>query len=226
MRTAAEARRAVEQLIGLLLGKRDELFNVPDVEAWMNDENVGNRADEHNWRHVPFDIGTLTWHQCRVDRNRDRAKQKRVAILGAAGDVVGRHRAAGTRAIFHNYRLLKQFCELVADDASGNVAARARSKSEDQVDRARRIAIVGRRACLRAKYKSNDESRKGFQSNHGHTKRRPPSGFFCSLLDAAHRCLRYQTFTTTLDGFLAAFRPPPFDRSAGVNIIALVPVSQ
>ena len=128
MRAAAEAGCTVEQLIWLLFGEHDELSHILDIETWMNNEDVRDRADEHNWHHVPFNIGTLAGHQCRVDRNRYRGKQKRVTVLGAARDIVSRHHAAGAWAIFHNYRLLEQFCELVADDAGGNVAARARAQ--------------------------------------------------------------------------------------------------
>ena len=52
-----------------------------------------------------------------------------------------------------------------------------------------------------------------------------PSRFSSQLIDAAHRRFRYQTLAATLYGFFAAFRPSTLDRSAGVNIIALVPVS-
>jgi hypothetical protein len=162
MRSTAKAGRTVEQLIWLLFGEHNKSFHISDIKIRMNNEDVGNRAHEHNWRHVAFDIGPLARHHYRVDRNRYRGKQQRVTILGATRDIIGGYHAAGAGTIFHNNRLLEQLCKLVADDPGGNVTTRTGGESEDQVDRACRVIVVHRCGRLCDKQESSDKDGKEF----------------------------------------------------------------
>ena len=147
------------------ISKCNELAHVVDTKTWIYNEDIRDRANQNNRRHVLFKICTFARHQRRVDGRCDRSEQQRVTVLRAPRDIVGRDHAAGAGPVFDNDRLTQQVTKFMTDDPGGNVAAGPCRKPHDQTYRARGIGFICGGRPLRDKREHGDE-KDASQSDH------------------------------------------------------------
>ena len=114
MRRAADTRRPVGQLCGLLARELDEFLHGADTQRGVHDQNIRQRGEQRDRRKILDEVETEIGRDHAVDGVGDGALQQRVAVLRCMRDEIAGDVAAGPAAVLHH--------ELLAEDSSTRAA--------------------------------------------------------------------------------------------------------
>jgi hypothetical protein len=138
--------------------RRDELGEIVNGIAGMDDDRFGGRADDRRWPDVVRRVAHVPVERA-VDRHRGGGDQDRVAVGGGLGDRAGAEIAAGAALVLDHHVLAEPRPELFPDGARDAVGKSAGRGGDDDGDRLRRIRLLGRRRRGNERRKRGDRRR-------------------------------------------------------------------
>jgi len=104
---------AIGQLAGFALGVVDELTHILGWHRRIDDQNVRSRGHDRDRREVVHRIVVDLLVEHRIERQRARHHQQRVAIGRRAGDRLDADHVAGAGAVLHEELLLERGREML-----------------------------------------------------------------------------------------------------------------
>ena len=146
MTCAACAIAGVRQPAWLGLGECDQLRHGLDRHVVGRHQHQRNDAQQSDRREIGVDV-VAELLQRRIDGERRRDRQQRVAIGWLAAQVLGGDDSVGARLVIHHDRLTQLGAKGCAQHACGGVGRAARRKAHDDLDRAVGV-VLGRRLRL------------------------------------------------------------------------------
>ena len=160
VRRAVEARRTVDQLVGVGFGIGDQILQrfVGQIVVDDHHDRIGDDAGERN--EIGIGEFRLAAEQF-VDRgeagNRHDVGQQRIAVRLGGCDVLRADRARRARLVLEHDRLLEDRLKRRVERPRDGVADAARRKRADHRDGARRIGVL--RGCLTGRQRGGGGSR-------------------------------------------------------------------
>jgi hypothetical protein len=119
-------RRAIRELPRLRLGERDELLDRRGGELRLTDDHERQRADLSHSGEIARGIERQVWVEARIDRQRRRREQQRVAIRARLRDEIVADSRARARPVVHDHALAPAVAQLLADQTREEIVERAR----------------------------------------------------------------------------------------------------
>ena len=138
----ADAARGKIDLARIGLGIGDELGHRMRRHPWIDDKNARAGADECD-RFEAFQrvIAGIGMQQRRDDQPARGREQKRIAVGGGFGGVLGADRVAGPGPVFDDKGLAERGLQIIGGDASDHVDRSAGRRRYDYFDRTARIVL-------------------------------------------------------------------------------------
>ena len=146
MRRGAGAERAVGDLVGLGLRRRDQIGDGAKRRFWIDDDDVGRTRDQCDGRKILVRVERQFGVQARIDGMGKRPHQQRVAIAFGGRDRLRADNGARARLVFDDDAGAEILCHLLRQHAGNGVGAAARRKGNDDLDDAVRIGGKSRRS--------------------------------------------------------------------------------
>ncbi len=183
MGVAADAERAEIELVGMRLGIGDQLLEVVDRHALVEDEHLVRKRKVGDRLEILDRIVAQVLVERRVDRDAAAREQAdRVAVRQCRLASIGGDDGVGTGAAFHDEAVAVALLERLAERAHHHVDSATRSERDDDVNRRRGISGLGEpRACGKSHTARNQGGAQQPSRRHGV----PPAALFfvgCSVL--------------------------------------------
>ena len=145
-------------LPGSLLRQRDQFGDRTRRHRRMHQHDIAARCDQSDRREILARVVADIGIERRVDRERARGDQERVAVGLGLGDLARRDGAAGAAAVLDHDGLAEARAHPLGDDARDHVVAAAGRVGHDQRDRTGRI-VRRLRAATPARNAARDSGR-------------------------------------------------------------------
>ena len=135
------------ELAVLPLRQRDQFGDRLRRHRGMHQHDIAARRDQSDRREILARVVADVGIERRIDRQRARGDQQRVAVGRGLGDLARRDGAAGAAAVLDHDGLAEARAHPLGDDARDHVVAAAGRVGHDQRDRVGRI--IRRAGCRR-----------------------------------------------------------------------------
>ena len=159
VKPVADAGRAERDLIVATACERDQLRHRPRRQVGIDPEDISlGRCDIADRLEVADHVERQLLVEARIDHERARRDQQRVAVGRRFRDGLGADDAVGARPILHHEGLPGLGGELLADDASDHVRRAAGGERHDHAHRLARIRLRDRAGAQRPQCPGQDDN--------------------------------------------------------------------